>query len=81
MCQITGGHAQPNMETSEVVFFPQNQIPIDLSISRTLPNQIDLCFEHHKNPALQTDVRLEIGDWGLEIGDWRLGIGDWGIGH
>ncbi|MEM7331215.1 MAG: NUDIX hydrolase [Chloroflexota bacterium] len=53
LCQIVGGEATPSMETAEVAFFSHNEIPTDLSISRTLPQQIDLCFKHHNEPALQ----------------------------
>ncbi len=53
LCEIIGGTAKPSMETAEVAFFSQDQIPDDLSISRTLPQQIDLCFEHYRNPSLQ----------------------------
>ncbi len=53
-CEITGGEAKPSYETSEVGFFPENQIP-ELSRSRVLPHQIQRFFEYYRNPDLPTD--------------------------
>ena len=54
LCDILGGEAQTSMETSEVGFFGEDEIPEDLSISRILPEQIKLCFEHHRDVDLPT---------------------------
>ncbi len=56
LCEIIGGDAETSMETSEVRFFKQNEIPVDdLSESRVLPAQINLLFAHHYNPEKHTD--------------------------
>lgn len=55
ICEIVGGMAAASSETSEVGFFGQHRIPPDLSVSRTLPQQIARMFEHQADPALPTD--------------------------
>lgn len=54
LCNILGGEAAISMETSEVRFFGEEEIPADLSIARVLPKQIKLCFDHYRNPDLPT---------------------------
>lgn len=56
-CEINGGAAKPSLETSEVAFFRQEEIPSveALSIGRTLPHQIDRIFAHYYNPEWPTD--------------------------
>lgn len=54
LCDIIGGEATPSYETSEVGFFPENQIP-ELSRSRVLPHQIQRFFEFYRNSDLPTD--------------------------
>jgi ADP-ribose pyrophosphatase YjhB (NUDIX family) len=54
LCEITGGQATESHETTGVDFFAEDNIP-ELSLSRTLPEQIARMFEHHRNPALPTD--------------------------
>jgi ADP-ribose pyrophosphatase YjhB (NUDIX family) len=54
ICEITGGQAKTSNETSDVRFFPLNEIP-DLSMGRTLPKQIKRMYEHKKDPDLATD--------------------------
>lgn len=53
LCEITGGSAKVSNETSEVAFFSEDAIP-QLSMSRTLPHEIKMCFEHYRNPQLPT---------------------------
>lgn len=53
-CEITGGEAKASAETSEVAFFPEDEIP-QLSISRVTPPEIKRCFEYLRNPNLPTD--------------------------
>jgi ADP-ribose pyrophosphatase YjhB (NUDIX family) len=55
LCEITGGAARQSYETTGIEFFAEDNIPKDLSISRTLPFQIAHMFEHHRRPALPTD--------------------------
>ncbi len=54
LCEITGGRATESHETTGVQFFAKDNLP-ELSISRTLPEQIARMFEHSRDPALPTD--------------------------
>lgn len=54
LCEITGGEAKSSIETSEVAFFGEEEIP-PLSLGRTLPRQIVRFFEQWRNPALPVD--------------------------
>lgn len=55
LCEITGGAPAESHETTGVEFFTENNLPGQLSVSRTLPFQLARMFEHHRNPALPTD--------------------------
>lgn len=54
LCELTGGQAKTSIETSEVAFFPLDQLPA-LSLPRVTQAQILRCYEHYKNPELPTD--------------------------
>jgi ADP-ribose pyrophosphatase YjhB (NUDIX family) len=54
LCEITGGFAHAQGETSEVAFFGEFEIP-ELSIARVKEEQIRRCFHHVRNPDLPTD--------------------------
>jgi ADP-ribose pyrophosphatase YjhB (NUDIX family) len=54
ICEIVGGAACASDETSEVAFFPRDELP-PLSLGRTTAAQIDRMFEHRENPQLATD--------------------------
>jgi len=54
ICEIMGGAARASDETSEVAFFPRNQLP-PLSLGRTTAAQIDRMFHHREHPQLATD--------------------------
>jgi ADP-ribose pyrophosphatase YjhB (NUDIX family) len=54
LCEIVGGAACASDETSEVAFFPRNELP-PLSLGRTTAAQIDRMFQHRENPQLATD--------------------------
>jgi ADP-ribose pyrophosphatase YjhB (NUDIX family) len=54
ICEITGGAARASDETSEVAFFPRNDLP-PLSLGRTTAAQIDRMFHHCEHPELATD--------------------------
>ncbi len=54
ICEITGGEAKTSNETSDVRFFGLDEIP-ELSMGRTLPEQIKRMYEHKNNPDLATD--------------------------
>lgn len=51
LCELRGGAAAPSIETSDVGFFPENELP-PLSRGRIAPDQLRLVFEHHRNPQL-----------------------------
>lgn len=51
LCELQGGEATPSIETSAVGFFPENGLP-PLSRGRIATGQLELMFEHHRNPQL-----------------------------
>jgi ADP-ribose pyrophosphatase YjhB (NUDIX family) len=53
-CELMGGAATANLETEEVEFFGEQQIP-ELSLTRVVPSQINRLFEHYRSPNLPTD--------------------------
>lgn len=53
-CEIIGGEAMPSIETEEVKFFAEDNIP-QLSPKRITPALITRFFEHYRNPDLPTD--------------------------
>lgn len=53
--EITDGNPTTSIETSEVRFFGQDELPEDLSLGRVLPEQIAALFAHHKAPNKATD--------------------------
>jgi ADP-ribose pyrophosphatase YjhB (NUDIX family) len=55
VCEIIGGAPATSSETTEVAFFAEHEIPADLSVSRTLPQQITRMFVHNREPTLPTD--------------------------
>jgi ADP-ribose pyrophosphatase YjhB (NUDIX family) len=54
ICEICGGSARASDETSEVAFFPRDDLP-PLSLGRTTAAQIGRMFQHHERPDLATD--------------------------
>jgi len=55
LCHMVGGAPTAGLETSEVAFFGENEIPPDLSAERILPHQIRRMFEHARDEDLPTD--------------------------
>lgn len=53
-CELIGGDAKTSLETSDVQFFPEHDLP-ELSISRVLASQIHRLFEHYRHPDWPTD--------------------------
>ncbi|MDF7822961.1 NUDIX hydrolase N-terminal domain-containing protein [Pontiellaceae bacterium B12227] len=53
LCGITGTAGGLDHDIEEARFFPLDELP-DLSLSRTLPEHIELLFRHHQNPELPT---------------------------
>lgn len=54
LCEIEGGEAKTGVETDDVGFFFENELP-DLSTGRITEKQIKRFFDHLRNPDLQTD--------------------------
>lgn len=55
VCRLIGGAAATSLETSEVGWFAEEELPNDLSAGRVLPAQIRRMFEHLQQPTLATD--------------------------
>ncbi|MBM7691158.1 ADP-ribose pyrophosphatase YjhB (NUDIX family) [Peribacillus deserti] len=53
LCELEGGAAAPGLETSEVRFFAEDNLP-PLSIARNTEGQIQLMFEYLRNPLKET---------------------------
>ena len=53
-CQLLGGEATTSIETDDIGFFDQDEIP-PLSQIRVTPSQIVRMFEHHRHPDWPTD--------------------------
>lgn len=54
LCELIDGEATPSIETSEVGFFSQEEIPAELSGERTRQRQIDDAFACLDNPGCPT---------------------------
>ena len=55
ICDIVGGSAATSLETSEVGWFAEEEVPEDLSLGRVLPAQVSRMFAHSREPGLPTD--------------------------
>jgi ADP-ribose pyrophosphatase YjhB (NUDIX family) len=55
ICEPVGGSPTTGLETSEVAWFAENDIPQNLSWGRVLPRQIRRMFAHRREPNLPTD--------------------------
>jgi ADP-ribose pyrophosphatase YjhB (NUDIX family) len=53
-CEIVGGSPAAGIETTDVGFFTEDEIP-PLSLTRILPEQIRHIFEHARHPDWPTD--------------------------
>ncbi len=53
-CEIIGGFPTPSIETQDLDFFTEDNIP-QLSTKRVTSNQITRLFEHYRNPDLFAD--------------------------
>lgn len=53
-CEIVDGAASTSIETTDVAFFNEDNIP-PLSISRVTPAQISRMFEHYRHPEWPTE--------------------------
>jgi ADP-ribose pyrophosphatase YjhB (NUDIX family) len=55
ICDIVAGAAATGLETSEVAWFAEDEVPEDLSVGRVLRPQIERIFEHARHPDLPTE--------------------------
>ncbi len=55
ICDLVGGEATTSLETSEVKWFAEDELPEDLSRGRVLAHQLRRMFDHARNPSLATD--------------------------
>ena len=55
VCVLEGGTPTPSLETSEIAWFAEADVPSDLSLRRTLPHQIARMFAHWRDPSLPTE--------------------------
>jgi ADP-ribose pyrophosphatase YjhB (NUDIX family) len=55
VCALEGGSPKTSVETSEVGWFAEADVPVDLSLRRTLPLQISRMFAHWRDPGLPTE--------------------------
>ena len=55
VCDIVGGAAETGPETSEVRWFPESELPHDLSSERVLPGQLRRMFAHARDSALPAE--------------------------
>jgi len=53
LCELVGGKATQSYETDGVGFFAGDALP-PLSLTRVVPAQIALMFEHHRRPEIPT---------------------------
>lgn len=54
LCELLGGAPAATMETDEVGFFGEHELPAP-STDRIMPGQIARMFEHHRHPEWSTD--------------------------
>ena len=55
ICDVVGGAAATGLETSEIGWFAEGDLPEDLSLGRVLPGQLRRMFAHGRDPSLLTD--------------------------
>ncbi|WP_428485524.1 NUDIX hydrolase [Rhodopila sp.] len=55
VCALEGGTAATSLETSEVGWFAETDVPCDLSLRRTSAHHIGRMFAHRREPRLATE--------------------------
>lgn len=55
ICALEGGAPATSVETSEVAWFAEHEVPAELSVRRTTPAQVGRMFAHWREPALPTE--------------------------
>jgi ADP-ribose pyrophosphatase YjhB (NUDIX family) len=53
-CELIGGIPTTSIETTEIAFFGEQEIP-NLSLTRIVPSQINRMFEHYRDRNMETD--------------------------
>lgn len=53
-CELLGGAPAENIETDGIDFFAESELP-ELSLSRSVPSEIQRMFEHHRHPDWPAD--------------------------
>lgn len=53
-CELIGGNPTESIETEDVGFYGEQEIP-KLSLTRVVPSQVARLFEHYRHPDWQTD--------------------------
>lgn len=54
LCELIGGSPTTSIETTDAVFFSEDDLP-ELSVGRVTNTQIARLFEHHRNPDWPAD--------------------------
>ena len=54
LCDIIGGEFKKNIETTEIKYFSQNEIPNNLAEEKTNKEQIEMCFKAYNDKNWQT---------------------------
>lgn len=55
ICALEGGEARTSLETTEVAWFAEHELPSDLSRRRILPHQLARMFAHWRQPELPAE--------------------------
>ena len=55
ICDVIGGAPATGLETSEVGWFAEHELPDDLSVGRVLPGQVKRMFAHARDDSLPAD--------------------------
>lgn len=55
LCDLVGGVAATGLETSEVRWFGEEELPEDLSLGRVMAHQIKRMFDHRRDQGLATN--------------------------
>ena len=54
MCKYESGQFEENIETTEIAFFDENEIPENLAVEKCTREQILMCFQSFHNPDSPT---------------------------
>ncbi|MBS0638383.1 MAG: NUDIX hydrolase [Proteobacteria bacterium] len=55
ICDLIGGAPRTSLETSEIGWFAEHELPDDLSVNRVLPHQVRRMFAHARDESLPTE--------------------------